>query len=1733
MVDAYNLCFFLYVFIVPAFLQYLVRAPSTFNSAPFYAVPLATLQGRVAYVNMSNPPQTMEEGVNHCKPCYEDQYHKMGMYQWDVMLRMSYEDLVQQSKDQPVTTMYPVLLASNDFKRWQVVADADDVAGEVDPKKGAQQELAHISPPLLAANLKPFGCVLNETGTTDPFQWFFATSGKANRYKWNLVEHISTHGSVNLVACVMQGFEKVNQVMSYYAQNCIDSKGKMQCEMTAREALGQCYALGSACGQACGFFSPNSQHCSGGGILDSSLFKGLTSKRVSIKTASGGGASNALVNCAEDGCKSGLSFQGMYVEANNPNDFVVQNAGKELADFYTLIFAMSDIEVEKKPATDAAGSPEAIQEGMRKKLMAKEGDVSADVENERRLNFAATKYTWHLAHMPNLTAGVFKDHSSNTMRIQPTKESCFTQPGFTYMVACMTAKPVFTSGNQFDIAGPPFNDRCLAVGGLCGAVCGSGQTLDDDAMKYCPGNHGASRRLSAEDLMDFNEEDSPYASHPIPMEHLVKPIEPRTSATTKSMAHWFFYHMFIIMVVVSYVATLLSKFPGNFSDFYPMHTWDEIKTHGYVLEKFGCATAFGVSAGEHKAIVLRNWIGRISARPEFDDSAFPTFKKWVDMFADEGHREGARLMWLAWTDFLDTSPPMEFIQEWGDNLREQSWDEVHSRSPVHLCWGSRRILPVVSGQATGFEGFGDKGSMRGGVELQEDSLAKLQDFAELYEKLPGNLKMEQCLSTKDDCVLTREVSLCLKHELAKKNKTASYTIEYSPDWKSKAQAKMKERAAALGSSSADQYGMQTVITDVKGQRVQLDDITDSMSASFPLHFREQRKRSHCKVIMVYVARARPETERKGIERTRGLDMYLWACLKPSAVRPYPGENSTRKQFRRRRVDGREFQPLNTEAPEQRRDNHSEVRKCVQDVVERQHAKFLEILGERGSLSTKGGTRGHRELAEDYLKYRVVDSDWELGRWCYGEIVGEDWDKDGDEVLILDNPSPALLELVSTIGGDKSKTGMGLVALESHEEQRCGCFFRNSVRVAYAAKPSLEFFFSLYDDDDDKPPSYSAREFERVFRKRLQEFVSPQSAGGLSKLTITQYQQGVDLTVELHGDGLLIEEIRGRVPSSVAVLNYEGRLMDNHPTVLVKKNLLMPYIGVRGKGGGLNYAVDLLQFRDGFVGTGVEQDPVPERMLFGIFDARHQPHPNFWQMVLPKFMHNTDVGFTYEVNKDIAMVQAPQHFAHLQAEDDVLDVLNGAAFNIMNVIRNRCGGVTSCGTNAVWQIDASDFSRQYDEAVNNEYFESRTKIEDTATTHQHFCRGKRSVYVQEQVCTGIAKVNADYLGAVQRWAEGAVQLFWVQLFVDRTWQLVAFCWAIVGYFALIFYLLWGSWTKDLLGYNLFCDVPGAPTLMLGADSPTCRGLYHFYAYFLGHNIDRVVYQLSEAQYMQMIDVTISWFAICFGMALITAFLAWRGVMPTLVRCFIMTENITYFWTSLAIFFWVALTVFMVISTTPPLMFNVSHFAIYVILIKIAENGMLQYYKSIGESNELAIWRGQQSYMISAPLYVMSIVQGTAAAWGITWRNTDKSFWSSNDHGSDVIKIATVWVTTLWGLTAFCVVFTVVMAFKFDMFHDMQDKFERQCQLCACWMMMLMALTVWEPFLKFWGLDEYLDNVSKDESSIFLRLAAGLHNWWRTRAWIARYLSDFGLPLLILSGATGGTGLLSVIVKAFHN
>uniref|UniRef100_A0A7S4T2H7 Uncharacterized protein n=1 Tax=Alexandrium monilatum TaxID=311494 RepID=A0A7S4T2H7_9DINO len=1375
----------------------------------------------------------------------------------------------------------------------------------------------------------------------------------------------------------------------------------------------------------------------------------------------------------------------------------------------------------------------------------------------RRLSDTSTKFYWQIAHVPNLTMGVMRDQGASAMRIIPRNGSCFTTPGFIYMVACMTAKPVYMSGRSLQLDPPPFNDRCLAVGGLCGATCGSGTEVDEHVARYCP-RHGnlPMRRLSGEDP---KKPVSPYASARIPKEMLVQPIEPRRSATTRSIAARCFFHGFMFFIAISYIATILGKFPGNFTDFFPVHTWEEIRTHGYVLDKFGSAVSTGVSASEGKTIVFRNWLGKIAARPRFDDPAIPTFAKWVDVFCDEGHREGARIMWMAWTDFLDTNPPVEFLQQWSVNVQNLTFEQAAYFTPFDLEWelkaGKRKVLPVTPEQGDSVIPGSRVTVPAGGVKLQPDSLAKLKDLYEVFKFLPDNLKMEPALSKMDDCVLTRKVALGFEDGRGKKPKSC-FTVPFSNNWRSELEKTMEQRMDTLGLSSKEHYKSSLVVTDSSGKRADAFGRDALAERQFPLHCREPLARQDRQVVMVYCARAKPESDRKGIAKTRGLDKYLWACLRPKAVRRATGDQP-RRSFKKKRTDER--QPLLSQAdrpwssvsgPDFENFVLEEVSRSVEAVVKRQNEKFIHKKDGNARRRSANSTLA-KDYAKAYLQHRTVDSDWEMARFCYGEIVGEEMDKDGDEVVVLDNPSPALLELVS----DLQLPGMGLVALETEEVSRYFGLSRGQRRTAHTAKPTLEFLFT--DTSGAEAPAEPSREFTQELRKKLQGVAgaSDEEAKGL---VIEVQLKGDNLVALVRGPGKIIEPIRDRNLSSVQVLSYLGRMIDSHPTVTVKKDLLMPYAGVRGKSGGLNYVVDLLQFRHGFIGTGAEGDPTPERMLFGIFDARHQPHPDYWRQVLPKFMHNTDSGYTYEANDEVTMVQAPQSFPAVDMNDDVLDVHNGLCFNLMNVIRNRCGGVTSCGTNAVWQINARDFSRQGENAESLEYFDSRTKIEDTASTHIQFCQGKRSVYVQEKISTGIAKLNNDYLCALERWAEGAVQLFWLQIFADKTHQLVLFGLAILGFLGAIYYSLYGGWTKDFIGMNVFCDVEGTPTLLLGQAHGFCNSLYGIFSKFLEHTIDRVIFKMAAEDYMRLIDFSLVWLLIVLSMAAITALLSARGIMPRIVRVFIMMENISYWLTSCSIFFWLSLTLFMIIGMNPPLMFNVTHFMMFILAINITNHCMINEYKNMGGCSELSIWRSQQAYTLAAPLYVMAIARGTAASWGIIWQRLDKSFWTASDHGSDVVRGVTVWVTFIWVAFVFCTFYLLILEGKRWLFNEIGDKIQKQCQVVAVLMLGLLAITVWEPFLALWGADKSISDMDKTEDKeeeeegdngkegegggeggkdagkgggrTMLHGVASLMVWWRSKAWIMRYVIDFGMPLLVLCGVLGGG--VSILMMAAH-
>jgi len=821
----------------------------------------------------------------------------------------------------------------------------------------------------------------------------------------------------------------------------------------------------------------------------------------------------------------------------------------------------------------------------------------------------------------------------------------------------------------------------------------------------------------------------------------------------------------------------------------------------------------------------------------------------------------------------------------------------------------------------------------------------------------------------------------------------------------------------------------------------------------------------------------------------------------------------------------------------------EVQRSVTAMMERQRDRFLDGMQEKESAATVGRRKPASALqtryARAYFAHRHLESDWEMARMCYGEIVGEDTDVDGDEVMILDNPSPALLDLIHdmpsspTSPGSPGRPGIGLATMESVTEPAWfGLSKRRRNRIQYAETPTLEFFFVNAGDITNEPVP---PEFQKEFLAKLQQCVADPMQD-LGNLAISQTRTGRNLVVGVKGPGKLLEAIRDHRLCDIQVLNYFGRLQDSHPTVIVKKKLLMPYAGIRGRSGGLNFVVDLLQHRDGFIGTGADGDPTPERMLFGVFDPLHQPHPDFWRKCLPKFMNSKDFSYTYEVNNEIALVQAPQSFAAFESQNqDMMVVLNGMSFNIVNVIRNRCGGVTSSGSNAIWQINARELHRQGDDVATSEYFDSRTKIEDTATSHRHFCKGKRSVYVHEHVATGIAMVNGDYLCAMQRSAEGSVQLFWLQLFVDRTRRLVFFGGCIVVLIGVLCYSLYGPSSKDASSLNLFCDADGRATLFLGESHPFCTNLVNLFDRAFVQHFSKADAAMEAREYMRFIDASATWLLACMVMALVTIILACRGSMPVIVRTVIMTDNLSYWMTSCSIIFWFAMALFMLLGMQPPLMFNASQFMLFVLVINITQHGMINSYASGGDGSELAIWGGQQAFTLAAPLSILSILRGTAAAWGLTWHSLDKSFASSKDYWSDVIRVATVWVTFIWLAFVFCAILVLSQRARQLLREEMNDSWgvQQPCQFGALLLLGHLAITVWEPFLNLWGFDKTIDRLSKgdkDHGAYCFKWLASFLVWWRGKAWIVRYVVDFVLPVLVLIGFVDGAHVLTLAAYA---
>ena len=108
------------------------------------------------------------------------------------------------------------------------------------------------------------------------------------------------------------------------------------------------------------------------------------------------------------------------------------------------------------------------------------------------------------------------------------------------------------------------------------------------------------------------------------------------------------------------------------------------------------------------------------------------------------------------------------------------------------------------------------------------------------------------------------------------------------------------------------------------------------------------------------------------------------------------------------------------------------------------------------------------------------------------------------------------------------------------------------------------------------------------------------------------------------------------------------------------SILAPLLRCRGKAGGMNFAVKVLEEREH---ERAASDPMnqqlPSLTLFAIFDCRHMVTPGFWEQTILHFFRNTN-GAVKRL-ESVMYCQVPQNFVGIELATDYLDMQNEYLF----------------------------------------------------------------------------------------------------------------------------------------------------------------------------------------------------------------------------------------------------------------------------------------------------------------------------------------------------------------------------------------------------------------------------------------------------------------------------------------
>jgi len=485
---------------------------------------------------------------------------------------------------------------------------------------------------------------------------------------------------------------------------------------------------------------------------------------------------------------------------------------------------------------------------------------------------------------------------------------------------------------------------------------------------------------------------------------------------------------------------------------------------------------------------------------------------------------------------------------------------------------------------------------------------------------------------------------------------------------------------------------------------------------------------------------------------------------------------------------------------------------------------------------------------------------------------------------------------------------------------------------------------------------------------------------------------------------------------------------------------------RGKAGGLNFVENYLSiFADAPKNIyGDERDNSP--CLFSICDARHQFQTDFFHTTIPYFFDEDQ-----DLNPYVGFTQCPQYFHEMQDKLDYLDNNNAQFFRLNCMIRNCCGGVSSCGTNGTWMIRHpendmvwekekrrvrdTDSKRKSKEYVERRTFHESCKVEDTASSLQQVLKGRRSQFINRRLSYGMAKNPVDYLAAVQRWAEGGVVLS-LQTFLSyhKGVYMVWFTFIFFICFLISLFRLVSATDMHFIVVELgFVERSTFDQFMVPVvDWLQSTVVVTNSKYFQQHPALLADYVTMTTQFIIWVGTLILFLAFVFIVTELLKLIqrvcglripiVWPDEMRWWGRLLISMDNLTYFlwfWTA---FFWIGFNYYSVFTKRSYHFSSVGMFT-FMLAIQLLSWGMIiassmRYTLSTSmEANEVIslsmdnIWRSTQLFYITAPLLLYSIIKGIQDYLRYQMYGEDISYWVGGDRGAMSTNLVKYWTLLL--------------------------------------------------------------------------------------------------------------------------